>query len=71
MPVEGGVAGLEIALGGRVALGVDLVDAGGGPQRAVQLQADQVRQGTALPEEGAVPEIRLAERFIGGVQRQL
>src|SRR5450759_2132023 len=46
----------EVALSRVILGGVDLVDAGGAPLCAVQLQADQVGQRTAGADQGAVPE---------------
>ena len=68
--VEGHV-GVEVALR-RVVFGrVHLVDAGGAPHLAVQLQADQVSQRAAGAHQGAVPEGWGDQGRVGRVQCQV
>ena len=50
-----GDVGIQGALGFLVIGGIFLVDAGGCPQHAIELQAQQVGQRAALPDDGAAP----------------
>lgn len=61
-------AGVEVGLGAFVVLGVDLVYAGGCPQRAIELQTDEVGNRPPAAQEGLLPFRWLGQRWIVGRQ---
>ena len=64
------LARLEIDLGTIVILRIDLIDARGCPQRAVDLQAQEVGNRPPLTHERLVPFRRLDQLRVIGMSRQ-
>ncbi len=69
-PTVEGHIGIEVDLGRGIVGRIGLVDAGGGPEHAVHLQAEQVGQVAALTDEGLVPPPRLDEGRVVRVEGQ-